>query len=170
MLATMHSTLVVLKDANFYFLLIQDTIVDPKLKYHPNMFFPSITFLAQSASVYPCSLTYLEVYLKLRLIVPCNLECVWQQPNVHEWAWSWIDSKCSLESIYLDKCSQGTSMLQLGWYLEGLAKSGPITYPHNLLKLFSIGVAKDLHLVIPNLTNNFTIYFPWKMKISSSLY
>lgn len=54
-------------------------------------------------------------------------------------------------------------------YSDGFTKSGPATFAHNFLKLISIGVGSDLHSVILNLSNNFTMYFPCERKISPGL-
>ena len=63
MLAVMYSASVVLKATDFYFLLIQDIEADPKEKQHPEVLLWSTTLPAQSASVYPSTLTFPAVYL-----------------------------------------------------------------------------------------------------------
>jgi len=63
MLAIIYPASVVLKATDFYFLLIQDTEADPKVKHHPEVLLRSTTLPAQSTSVYPSSLTSLAVYL-----------------------------------------------------------------------------------------------------------
>ena len=45
------------------FLLIQEIMVDPKLKQHPDVLFQSVALLAQSESVYPCKSRSSFLYL-----------------------------------------------------------------------------------------------------------
>ena len=63
MLAAIYSASAVLKATDFCFLLIPDIEADPKVKQHPEVLLRSTTLLAQSASVYPSSLTSPAVYL-----------------------------------------------------------------------------------------------------------
>jgi len=63
MLAAMYSASVVLKATDFCFLLIQDIEANAKERQHPEVLFQSSILPAQSASVYPSSLTFLAVYL-----------------------------------------------------------------------------------------------------------
>ena len=63
MLAAIYFASAVLKATDFCFLLIQDIEADPKVKQHPEVLLRSTTLPAQSASVYPGSLTSPTVYL-----------------------------------------------------------------------------------------------------------
>jgi len=57
-LATMYSTLALLREIDFCFLLIQEIEADPNEKQHQDMLLRSTTLSAQSASVYTYSLKF----------------------------------------------------------------------------------------------------------------
>ena len=109
-LVAMYSASTVLKATNFYFLLIHEIEVEPRLKQHPDVLLRSTTLPAQLASVYLRSVMLPTVYLIPWFIVPRRyLRRFWHQPSESDEAQPSVDSKCSLQNIYLDGCSLRTS-------------------------------------------------------------
>ena len=69
-LVAMYLASAVLKATDFYFLLIHDIEAEPSVKQHPDVLLRSTILLAQSALVYPWSVTVPAVYLSPWFIVP----------------------------------------------------------------------------------------------------
>ena len=105
----MYFAFVELSAMEVCFLLNQDIITDPKLKQHHWVLFLFVALPAQFESEYPCIFTSPSpIYLIPYSTVPLNYLSVLLLLNALAFA-PCIDSRCSLQNIYLAWCWPNTS-------------------------------------------------------------